>query len=202
MSLDLSKQLKSMGVHFIDAPISGGVTGAAKGTLTVMMGGPTALFEELRPVFSTFSNNLVHAGEEVGAGHALKGINNLMNVAHMLVATEGLVALARRGIKPQVALAAINGSSGRSLATTDRYPQHILPRKFTHGFTMELMDKDASIGLSVMKSFPQATILPEVARVFHEAETFVGAQSDYTECVKYFEHLGDVVLKADDTPSE
>lgn len=196
MSLALSKKLQSAGVGFLDAPVSGGVTGAAKGTLTTMVGGSSSLLDEARPVLETFSSNVVHIGEIVGSGHALKGINNLMNVAHLLIAGEGLVALTKRGIHPDTALAAINGSSGRSLATTHRFPEHILTGKFAHGFTMDLMDKDARIGAAVLEStFPEASILKEAARVFHAAEEFVGPKSDYTESIKFLEHLGGAVLR-------
>ncbi len=196
-SVQIAQRLNTVGADFIDAPISGGVTGAEKGTLTVMAGGKTRILEEIRPLLSTFSSNIVHVGEPVGSGHALKGINNLMNVAHLLIAAEGLIALANRGIDPDVALAAINGSSGRSLATTARFPDHVVTRKFAHGFTMELMEKDADIGVSVLgSSFPSAAILPLAATIFHRAGAYVGGQADYTESVKYLEHEGGVVLSS------
>lgn len=203
VSLELSKDLDAIGVHFVDAPISGGITGAQNGTLTTMYGGSAAILAQIRPILETFSTNIVHVGDQVGSGQALKGINNLMNVAHFLIAAEGLISLSKRGIRPEVALAAINGSSGRSLATTARFPQHVLPRNFNHGFTVELMDKDAGIGASVLEaSFPEASILLQARRVFHEAGEFVGSQADYMECVKYLEHLGGVVLQNPDVKDE
>jgi 3-hydroxyisobutyrate dehydrogenase len=202
-SKKLAEKLLAIGVEFIDAPVSGGITGAEQGTLTTMVGGSILTLETVRPVLETFSTNIVHVGEQAGCGHALKGVNNLMNVAHLMIAGEALIALARRGVRPDVALAAINGSSGRSLATMQRFPEHVLTRKFAHGFSVSLMDKDAGIGAAVVRSsFPSASILPQAARAFHDAGKAVGGKADYTEVIKYLEEMGDVELRAGPLPAD
>ncbi|CAK0873470.1 unnamed protein product [Prorocentrum cordatum] len=110
--------LARFGVHFLDCPVSGGPRGAAAGSLTCMLG---ADCEEAAgratPVIQAFAKRIVRCGP-AGAGHAVKAVNNALNVAHLLLGAEGLLALQGAGVKPEVALDAINSSSGRSLLDT------------------------------------------------------------------------------------
>ena len=88
------------GVTLIDAPVSGGVAGARAGTLAVMVGGPAESFERFKPMLSAIGKRVVHAGD-VGAGHAVKALNNLMSAAHLLVSSEALIAGQRFGARPR-----------------------------------------------------------------------------------------------------
>lgn len=86
VSLEISKVLEPKGVHFIDAPVSGGRVGAAAGTLTIMAGGPTEAFETVRPVLEAMGTNIIHLGDKVGTGHAVKGLNNMLFASNLLMA--------------------------------------------------------------------------------------------------------------------
>ncbi len=131
-------------VRFIDAPVSGGVPGARDGSLTVMVGGPQETDDEVRPALDRIGSNIVHAGD-VGAGHALKAINNLLSAASMVASSEAMVIGREFGLDPTVMMEAINGSSGRSWTTMLKWPRYIIPRDFTSGFTMALLLKDVKI---------------------------------------------------------
>jgi 3-hydroxyisobutyrate dehydrogenase len=136
------------GVTLIDAPVSGGVAGARAGTLTVMVGGPSAAFEAFRPMLSAIGSRVIHAGD-VGAGHAVKALNNLMSAAHLLASSEALIAGRRFGLDPAIMLEIINGSSGRSASTEIKWPNYVLTEKYDAGFSMRLMVKDIRLALAI-----------------------------------------------------
>ena len=135
-------------VTLIDAPVSGGVAGARAGTLAVMVGGPAPAFERFKPMLSAIGSRVVHAGP-VGAGHAVKALNNLMSAAHLLVSSEALIAGQRFGLDPAVMLEIINGSSGRSASTENKWPNYILTGKYDDGFAMRLMVKDIKLAVAI-----------------------------------------------------
>jgi 3-hydroxyisobutyrate dehydrogenase len=136
------------GVTLIDAPVSGGVAGARAGTLTVMVGGPSAAFETFRPMLGAIGSRVIHAGD-VGAGHAVKALNNLMSAAHLLASSEALIAGRRFGLDPAIMLEIINGSSGRSASTEIKWPNYVLTEKYDAGFSMRLMVKDIRLALAI-----------------------------------------------------
>ena len=135
-------------VTLIDAPVSGGVSGARAGTLMIMVGGPPEAFELARPMLAGIGKRVVHAGG-IGAGHATKALNNLMSSANMIVASEALIAGRRFGLDPAVMLEIINGSTGRSGATENKWPQFVLTEKYDMGFTMRLTVKDIRLALGI-----------------------------------------------------
>ena len=110
---------------YLDCPVSGGPAGATAGTVTAMVGGDDVALSRVRDLIATFAKDIVHLGP-VGAGHAVKSVNNLLNVGNLCLASEGLLALRGFGIEPAAALKAINTSSGRSLQTQVRLPAEVL----------------------------------------------------------------------------
>ena len=144
----LAPLLAAAGVTLLDAPVSGGVAGARAGTLAVMVGGPAAAFDRFRPMLGAIGSRVVHAGG-IGAGHAVKALNNLMSAANLMVASEALVAGRRFGLDPAVMLEIINGASGRSTATETKWPNFVLPEKYDSGFTIRLMVKDIRLALGI-----------------------------------------------------
>jgi 3-hydroxyisobutyrate dehydrogenase len=144
----LAELVAAAGMSLIDAPVSGGVSGARAGTLMIMVGGPAEAFERFQPMLAPMGKRVVHAGD-VGAGHAVKALNNLMSAAHLLASSEALIAGRRFGLDPVVMLEIINGSSGRSPATENKWPNYILTEKYDAGFGMKLMVKDLNLALSI-----------------------------------------------------
>ena len=144
----LAEITAASGVTLIDAPVSGGVAGARAGTLAVMVGGPAESFERFKPMLSAIGKRVVHAGD-VGAGHAVKALNNLMSAANLLVSCEALTAGQRFGLDPAVMLEIINGASGRSANTENKWPNHILTGTYDDGFAMRLMVKDIRLALAI-----------------------------------------------------
>jgi 3-hydroxyisobutyrate dehydrogenase len=144
----LARLTAEASVTLIDAPVSGGVSGARAGTLAVMVGGPAASFERFKPMLSAIGKRVVHAGD-VGAGHAVKALNNLMSAANLLVSCEALTAGQRFGLDPAVMLEIINGASGRSANTENKWPNYILTGTYDDGFAMRLMVKDIKLALAI-----------------------------------------------------
>jgi 3-hydroxyisobutyrate dehydrogenase len=154
----LAELVAAAGLTLIDAPVSGGVSGARAGTLTIMVGGPSAAFARFKPMLSAMGKRVVHAGD-VGAGHAVKALNNLMSAAHLLASSEALIAGRRFGLDPAVMLEIINGSSGRSWSTENKWPNYVLTEKYDAGFPVRLMVKDIKLALSI----EHATGVPSAA---------------------------------------
>jgi 3-hydroxyisobutyrate dehydrogenase len=154
----LAEIVASAGMTLIDAPVSGGVSGARAGTLMIMVGGPAEAFERFEPMLGAIGKRVVHAGE-IGAGHAVKALNNLMSAAHLLASSEALIAGRRFGLDPAVMLEIINGASGRSGSTENKWPNYILTEKYDAGFPMRLMVKDLKLALSI----EHATGVPSAA---------------------------------------
>src|SRR5688500_4814176 len=126
-SRSIAAELSKRGVGFIDAPVSGGTTAARSGSLTIMWGGDESDFERVRPVVEAFGKKIVHAGP-VGAGDALKAVNNALLAVHILSTGEGLAVLVKAGVDPAIALEVINASSGRSNTSENLIPQRVLTR--------------------------------------------------------------------------
>jgi len=146
---ELAARAGASGVTLIDAPVSGGVAGARAGSLTVMVGGPAGVLDRLRPVLEVLGSHVVHAGDIVGAGHAIKALNNLMSAAHLLASSEALLAGRQFGLDPEVMLSIVNSSSGRSGSTQVKWSKFILPEAYDSGFGLRLMLKDMRIALQL-----------------------------------------------------
>lgn len=145
---ELAVELEAAGIVLVDAPVSGGVTGAREGTLTVMAAGPDGALDRVAPVLAVFGR-VVRVGP-VGAGHAVKALNNLLSASHLLLTSEAVIAARRFGVDPATMLDVVNGSSGRSGSSELKWPRHILPGTFDSGFAMALMVKDARIASSLL----------------------------------------------------
>lgn len=144
----LAERLAASGIELVDAPVSGGVVGAENGTLTVMAGGSGAALDRVTPVLEAFGR-VVRVGP-VGSGHAVKALNNLLSAAHLLLTSEAVLAAERFGVRPEVLLDVVNGSSGRSGSSELKWPRYILPGTFDSGFALALMVKDARIALGLL----------------------------------------------------
>jgi len=196
ISKRIAARLAGKSIGYCDCPVSGGPRGAKSGTVTSMIGGAKEHVDKIEFLVKLFSKKVVRTGP-VGSGHAIKAINNTLNMTHLLVASEGLIALKNMGVDPEVALSCINGSSGRSLQTEIRIPEEVVSGKFDYGFKLGLMRKDVRIGTGILEAgFPKASILRAASEIVEEATKECGENSDYTTAVKYLEKLADTNLQS------
>lgn len=186
MTVALGKILAQQGVKLVDAPVSGGPAGAATGTLVSMVGGADEDFTEAFDLIDSWSEKIVKCGP-LGAGNAVKAVNNVLNAAHVLIASEGVIALKKYGVDADTALEVINCSSGMSLQSS-RLPKYVLSRKFDFGFQLALMRKDCVNAANLVhQQTPTATLIPEVTRLVQEAEHRFGGTVDYMKVAQYLE---------------
>jgi 3-hydroxyisobutyrate dehydrogenase len=187
----LAEEASRRGVTLIDAPVSGGVRGALEGTLTVMVGGRSADLDACRPLLEVLGQSVQHVGE-TGAGHALKALNNLLSATSLLASSEALLTGRRFGIDPEVMLAAINGSTGRSYSTEYKWPTFVLPETFSSGFSLQLMVKDMRIaaGLAAATESP-LTLGRSALELWEQAQEALPADADHTEIARWLDTLVD-----------
>ena len=183
----IAARLADRGIGFLDAPVSGGTSGAEQGILTVMVGGDTALLDRVHPVLEAFGKKIVHCGP-VGAGDALKSVNNALLAVNVWSTGEGLAALAKAGVRPDVALDVINASSGRSNASMNLFPERVLTRAFPRTFRVALLDKDVGIAAGVAREQKVVSpLLQLTAELFRLAHVELGEEADHVEAVKLIE---------------
>ncbi len=179
---------------FLDAPVSGGTTGAERAALTVMCGGDAATLEKVRPVLAAFGSNIVHCGG-VGTGHALKSVNNALLAVHVWSLAEGLAALTKVGVSAKLALDVINASSGRSNASQKLFPERVLTRAFPRTFRLALLDKDVGIAAGVARDARVPTpMLQLAAELMGAAHSELGEEADHVEAVKVIERWAAVEI--------
>jgi 3-hydroxyisobutyrate dehydrogenase len=191
----IAARLDAQGIAFVDAPVSGGTSGAEKGRLSVMCGGDANVIERVRPVLSAFGERIVHCGS-VGAGDAVKAVNNALLAVHIWSAAEGLAALRKMGVSPTVALEVINAASGRSNASENLIPQRVLTRKFPRTFRAALLDKDVAIAAGIAREGKvPSMILQLTADLFSAAHRELGEDADHVEVVRIVERWSGVTIE-------
>lgn len=140
----LAAEAAARGVTFLDAGISGGAAAAEKGTLTIMAGGDAATVDAVRPVLAPLAATVHHLGP-VGAGHTAKLLNNFLNAVTLAATAEVMVAGQRAGLDLRTLLAAVNGGSGQSFASSNRFPRIVDGDYLEGGLTSRLMTKDVTL---------------------------------------------------------
>ncbi|MFF2846282.1 NAD(P)-dependent oxidoreductase [Streptomyces sp. NPDC058001] len=166
--------LAKEGVGYVDAPVSGGVAGARARTLTVMYAGSDDDCARVEPVLAGLSDHRRRVGEQPGLAQALKLVNNVLS-ATALAATSEAVAFGRSlGLDMETMLEVLNTSSGRSAATSDKFPEHVLTGRYASGFANSLMAKDVRLYLEAVTEHGGAariaTVTHSVWKRFADAE--------------------------------
>jgi len=183
----VADKLAAKNVAFVDAPVSGGVRGAEDGTLTVMCGGDANDLARVRPVIEAFGKKIVHCGP-VGAGDAVKAMNQALLALTIWGTGEALVALSKLGVSAHVALEVINASSGRSNASMNLFPERVLTRAFPRTFKLALLDKDARIAAQIARDERVPAPLTQLAAdLCTLARQELGEEADHVEAVKVIE---------------
>jgi 3-hydroxyisobutyrate dehydrogenase-like beta-hydroxyacid dehydrogenase len=178
----------------IDSPVSGGVGGAEKGTLAVMVSGPKADFETIKPALDVIGK-VFFIGEKPGAGQTMKLANNFLSATAMVATSEAVVMGVKSGLDPKVMIDVINAGSGLNTASRDKFPRSVLPRSFDFGFATGLMVKDVRLCLDEMKSLGlKMEVAEAVGRLWEVVISDMGADSDFTSAIKPVEKAAGVVV--------
>lgn len=172
--------LAGAGIPFIDCALSGGVQGAREGRLTAMAGGDQALLERVRPVLARFASSVFWAGP-LGAGHAVKAINNTLSAVSLTATAEALVLAVALGAGEDEAVARFNSGPARSQNSEVKFPRDILSRTYAAGFTVELMRKDLATALRMAEAGGVATpLLRATIAAWDEVGARVEPGADFT----------------------
>jgi len=186
--------LAERGIVAIDSPVSGGVGGAVKGALAVMVSGPRSEFDAIRTVLEAIGRSF-YIGEKPGSAQTMKLANNIL-AANVLVATSEVVVMGvKAGLDPSVMIEVLNAGSGGTSASRDKFPRAILPRTFDYGFGTGLMVKDVRLYLDEAKALGvPADIAETVGRLWEAAARDQGPDSDFTTVIKRFERAAGVTV--------
>jgi 3-hydroxyisobutyrate dehydrogenase len=191
----IAQWLAGKGAGFVDAPVSGGTSGAEAGELTVMLGGEEPWVAAASEVVAPFAGKIVHVGP-VGTGHALKAINNALLGVNIQAAGEGLAALVKLGVPAERALEVINASSGRSNVTENLIPERVVSRAWPRTFRLALLDKDIGIALKVLQDTGvPSDVIGVTKRVFGAGREALGEEADHVELIKEIERAAGVEIR-------
>jgi len=174
--------------HFIDAPVSGGVKGAAEGTLSIMVGGEKAIFEAHRDIFEAMGSFIVHTGA-VGTASHIKMLNQMLNAANTAIAAEVLCLARDLGIDDAILSQVINKSSGRSFVFEQNVPKYMMSGDHTPGFTLKLMKKDVSLFTDTAREKNAFAPVANLVYQIYEASANAGlSQRNYTAIHSWYAH--------------
>jgi len=189
---EVAEGLAKKGITAVDAPVSGGPTGAEKGTLAMMIACPRPLADELRPVIEVLGK-FFYIGEAPGLGQTMKVINNLLSATAITITSEAMVMGVKAGLDPTIMLDVINAGSGRNTATADKFPRCVVPRRFDFGFTTALLYKDIKLCLDEAEALGTPMIVGNAVRqLMAIGKAEMGPDADITEFVKPLERLAGV----------
>jgi len=194
MAVRIHDLLARRNIVQLDSPVSGGVGGAEKGTLAVMVSGPKSDFEAIRPALDVIGK-VFFIGEKPGAAQTMKLANNFLSATAMVATSEAVVMGVKSGLNPAVMLDVINAGSGMNTASRDKFPRAVLPRSFDFGFATGLMVKDVRLCLEEMRSLGLSMEVAEaVGRLWEVVIRDMGADSDFTSAIQPIEQAAGVVV--------
>lgn len=191
----IAQRLAGQGVAFADAPVSGGISGAEAGRLTVMVGGDEETFTRARPVLAAFGKRIELLGP-VGAGHAMKAVNNALLAVNLIAVGEGLAALVKAGVRARTAVDVLNASSGRSFVSEALVPDRVLTGRWPRTFRLALLDKDVGIARTFLhEAGVEGPILELAGRLLSEARAELGEEADHVEAIRLIERRAGVEIR-------
>ncbi|MBX9698883.1 MAG: NAD(P)-dependent oxidoreductase, partial [Acetobacteraceae bacterium] len=185
--------LAAQGIALLDAPVSGGTTGAAAGTLSVICGGPKETFEACRDLFSAMGGNVFHMGP-LGCGLAMKLINNMLLQVQVVAIAEGMVLGARAGLDAQQVIDVLRVSTGASVAV-ERSGTRMVARDFSPSGTTDISYKDQEVETALAKALGVPMVLANVTQQFYQMARAAGyGKEDGSSVVKVIERLAGVTV--------
>lgn len=181
----LGETLDGLGIRFLDAPVSGGVKRAAQGSLAIMAGGEANVIDRVRPLLGHLGTTVTHVGP-VGAGHAVKALNNYVSAAGLLATVEALHLGQHFGLDPTVITDVLNSSTGKNNTTEHKVKPFMLNGAFNSGFSLALMAKDLGIAMALGRDTGRPLQLgEEVLQMWRKASVDLGPTADHTEMFRW-----------------
>jgi 3-hydroxyisobutyrate dehydrogenase-like beta-hydroxyacid dehydrogenase len=183
----VAEGLAAKGIEGVDAPVSGGIAGAERGTLAVMVSCPEETFTVVKPVLDCIGK-VFFVGRQPGQGQTMKLLNNLLSATAMAISSEAVVMGVKAGLDPKQIIDVINSGSGRNTATQDKIPRCVIPRTFDFGFAVGLLNKDIRLCLQEADALGVPMVVGSAVRqVLAITTASEGPEADMTEIVKPIE---------------
>lgn len=197
---EIAATLATKNIVQLDCPVSGGVGGATKGTLAVMVSGPRDQIDLVKDVLAVFGKVFV-VGDKPGMAQTMKLANNFLSATAMAATAEAVAMGVKAGLDPKVMIDVINAGSGRTTASDGKFPQSILPRTFNYGFGTALMLKDVRLCFEEAEALdaPRA-VMNTVLDQWEATNSEFGGNSDFTVIVKMIERRAGVVIGKETKP--
>jgi 3-hydroxyisobutyrate dehydrogenase-like beta-hydroxyacid dehydrogenase len=194
----IAEGLARRNIAAADAPVSGGVAGAEKGTLAVMVSCPPQILPLIKPVLEVFGK-VFFVGAEAGMGQTMKLLNNLLSATAMAISSEAVVMGVKAGLDPRQIVEVINAGTGRNSATADKIPRCVIPRTFNTGFAIELLNKDVKLCLEEAGALGVPMVVGAAVRqLLAITMASEGPHADMTEIVKPLERWAGVEVRRSD----
>jgi len=191
----VAKAAGERSVAWVDSPVSGGVTGAQKGTLAVMVSCAKTTFDEIDPLLKVFGKTF-YVGDKPGLAQIAKLANNLLAAAALVVSSEAVAMGVKAGLDAKVLIDIINAGSGRNSATQDKFPRAILPRTFDFGFATGLSYKDVRLCVDESEALGVPMVAGAAVRqMLAITQARFGADSDFTMIAKVVEEWAGIEIK-------
>jgi 3-hydroxyisobutyrate dehydrogenase-like beta-hydroxyacid dehydrogenase len=185
---EVETECASSDVTVIDVPISGGVAGARAGTLAMMVSGNPAKIAELMPVLQLWGKTIVVAGDRPGAAQTMKLANNMLFATALVATSEAMTMSGKAGIPDDAMLEILNNGTGRNFATTNIFPETVLPRSFDFGATIEILMKDVDLAIAQGEELGVPMWVSQAVRLVLKHGVFQGrAQQDLSRVVQIIE---------------
>ena len=195
----IEPRAQARGVYFLEAPVSGGVSGARAATLAIMVGGDPETLTRAHPVLRAIGPNIFHVGP-VGAGNTVKAINNMMASVNALAMMEGVALGVKAGLDPMTIYEVVKASSGGSKAL-ERIPNSLIPRHFEPGFKVQLMNKDLETFNTIAKELHVPVSFANVAQQYQQMAIAAGlAEQDTSVVMTIIERLAAMQVSRPEQP--
>ena len=195
VSQEIEKELRKKGVEMLDAPVSGGETGAIQGTLAIMVGGKEKVFNESVEIFKAVGKNIVHVGK-IGAGGFVKLVNQIIVAVNIAAVGEAFTLGTKAGLDPQVIHQAIRGGLAGSSVLETKAPM-MFARNFKPGFKIRLHHKDLQNALSTAKDLGVPLPLSSfVQQIILSLMTEGRGEEDHSALATFFEKMAKVEIKS------
>jgi 3-hydroxyisobutyrate dehydrogenase len=197
MSQKLAKAAAERGVHFLDAPVSGGSQGAINGTLTIMVGGEREICEQARPVLEAMGKkeNIFYVGPS-GSGEIVKIVNNMLTGAYAAAIAEAFVLGVKAGADVETMARVVGVSTGASWQLSNQFPLRAFNGSFQPGFMTDLLHKDLGLALELAAEYQTPIAITALTRQLYEMARASGyGRDDYTSVLKVLEKMADVEVR-------
>jgi len=194
VAAEICAELAKKSIVQVDSPVSGGVGGATKGTLAVMVSGPQADIDVVKDALAVFGKVFV-IGHKPGMAQTMKLANNFLSATAMAATSEAVAMGVKAGLDPAVMINVINAGSGRNTASDGKFPNTVLPRTFNYGFATALMLKDVRLCAEEARELdvPNA-VMRAVLDQWEITNSEFGGDSDFTPIVKMIERRAGVTI--------